>query len=369
MLRRRRRRLGSSPRGVYRPAMSDHTPPEGSSPLARGLRPSECAEVRPNRIIPARAGFTLAPLLSLRPGPDHPRSRGVYPVLARPGSIVLGSSPLARGLRIVGLVGRPSDRIIPARAGFTRRRTSGCAGWWDHPRSRGVYNSTVLVRRAGGGSSPLARGLLVTGLPGPAARRIIPARAGFTRRSCSRPCAFRDHPRSRGVYPGIRRPPTAAAGSSPLARGLLQTGAQFLWSTRIIPARAGFTKKREREKRSCWDHPRSRGVYSRSLLSSSLRGGSSPLARGLHHDRRSGPSGYRIIPARAGFTSSSLSSSNPEKDHPRSRGVYCQASSSAGRTVGSSPLARGLLAAGAAILTAAWIIPARAGFTPGYLRE
>ena len=30
------------------------------------------------RIIPARAGFTTASTTTMRPSPDHPRSRGVY---------------------------------------------------------------------------------------------------------------------------------------------------------------------------------------------------------------------------------------------------------------------------------------------------
>ena len=50
---------------------------------------------------------------------DHPRSRGVYPedlvIFASPE----GSSPLARGLRGRTGQGAGQARIIPARAGFT----------------------------------------------------------------------------------------------------------------------------------------------------------------------------------------------------------------------------------------------------------
>ena len=73
-----------------------------------------------SRIIPARAGFTP----DFIPGPpmvgDHPRSRGVYPSHDQGDRMVIGSSPLARGLhgRVVG--GDVVVRIIPARAGFTQ---------------------------------------------------------------------------------------------------------------------------------------------------------------------------------------------------------------------------------------------------------
>ena len=56
----------------------------------------------------------------------------------------LGSSPLARGLR-TGVIADALDLgIIPARAGFTR--WVGLIGltYRDHPRSRGVYPSIGL---------------------------------------------------------------------------------------------------------------------------------------------------------------------------------------------------------------------------------
>ena len=71
--------------------------------------------------------------------------------------------------------------------------------------------------------------------------RIIPARAGFTRRIPAATQANMDHPRSRGVY---IKPPIHSewlSGSSPLARGLHQWDEFLLMTSRIIPARAGFT--------------------------------------------------------------------------------------------------------------------------------
>ena len=50
--------------------------------------------------------------------------------------------------------------------------------------------------------------------------------------------------------------------------------------------------------------------------------GSSPLARGLLGHISSIPMHARIIPARAGFTPEPMVCWNVYRDHPRSRGVY-----------------------------------------------
>ena len=70
----------------------------------------------------------------------------------------------------------------------------------DHPRSRGVYASFGAARADDGGSSPLARGLLVEPEGVTGKDRIIPARAGFTGRGLVSSYVESDHPRSRGVY-------------------------------------------------------------------------------------------------------------------------------------------------------------------------
>ena len=70
-------------------------------------------------IIPARAGFT--------------------PYDTRADEIAAGSSPLARGLRVI--TGADITYAL------------------DHPRSRGVYERLPLTLIAQWGSSPLARGL------------------------------------------------------------------------------------------------------------------------------------------------------------------------------------------------------------------
>ena len=91
-------------------------------------------------------------------------------------------------------------------------------------------------------------------------------------------------------------------GSSPLARGLLDSDVDDSGEPGIIPARAGFTGGRLPVPVTRWDHPRSRGVYEASARAASSSAGSSPLARGLPIPFCPTSVSGRIIPARAGFT-------------------------------------------------------------------
>ena len=364
--------------------MTHHsTPRVGSSPLARGLLvPFQLALDDPG-IIPARAGFTVRVHgHRVRLG-DHPRSRGVYLLGPQAMSLSRGSSPLARGLHGASEPAQWVGGIIPARAGFTNLTPHPLNVRTDHPRSRGVYSAPCPMAGRKSGSSPLARGLPATLCSECSAYRIIPARAGFTPGGPFEPIRPGDHPRSRGVYfltPCSWRP---RSGSSPLARGLRSRIPRSGGGAGIIPARAGFTPRAPRSTCRPWDHPRSRGVYIAVRYCPGARMGSSPLARGLHPgkienyicegiiparagfttfpyadaDRSpgssplarglrvmrrmwSGPSG--IIPARAGFTPGQPSQPLTPRDHPRSRGVYCEPPPGDALHAGSSPLARGL---------------------------
>ena len=193
----------------------------------------------------------------------------------------------------------------------------------DHPRSRGVYPCEPPRWATTKGSSPLARGLPRQRAHHSETGRIIPARAGFTGKASRRASRAMDHPRSRGVYPPARLRITDIEGSSPLARGLRGNRPLPLHGDRIIPARAGFTRRRRRPSSASADHPRSRGVYF-SWINDTLIPG-------------------RIIPARAGFTTGAHGVGGTFKDHPRSRGVYEYPPPPHARQLGSSPLARGLL--------------------------
>ena len=338
----------------------------GSSPLARGLPEFEVHCIHRVRIIPARAGFTFQGRCNVFRGSDHPRSRGVYTTAPSPPSSGMGSSPLARGLRIARgrLCGRL--RIIPARAGFTPAASDACSHRWDHPRSRGVYRPRRSRPASGSGSSPLARGLRALDPVGGASHRIIPARAGFTWCTVGRRRPRPDHPRSRGVYGAKKSGDPKTEGSSPLARGLPCSRTRTRAEDRIIPARAGFTPPVCGDVHKMRDHPRSRGVYLTASLALAACAGSSPLARGLPVPPKSVPALNRIIPARAGFTTGALQTSLRSQDHPRSRGVYAGVPGAFDTILGSSPLARGLPITGNADARTRRIIPARAGFTGGH---
>ena len=152
------------------------------------------------------------------------------------------------------------------------------------------------------GSSPLARGLPEGTAAHALAERIIPARAGFTAWSRGRSLRRPDHPRSRGVYGQGDDEGCGDRGSSPLARGLPGPRRLKGRQARIIPARAGFTSSPPAAAPLMSDHPRSRGVYGAQGTAGRGYGGSSPLARGLRHLRRLNDRSEGIIPARAGFT-------------------------------------------------------------------
>ena len=254
-----------------------------------------------------------------------------------------GSSPLARGLPARIGRGDHARRIIPARAGFTSENNQPYERTQDHPRSRGVYFSFATILMFVAGSSPLARGLPCSARPAPLTGWIIPARAGFTNKIDRKNRRNADHPRSRGVYGSGLLAVTAYPGSSPLARGLPARLTLHAGPCRIIPARAGFTGLSRGPAYAPRDHPRSRGVY-----------GEGEGVAGA---------GVRIIPARAGFTVQAAQLTGETADHPRSRGVYSPAEFGRIAARGSSPLARGLHGGWLQPGLTQGIIPARAGFT------
>ena len=309
-------------RGVYRLTEAVRVFRRGSSPLARGLPVEQLEAAGAAGIIPARAGFTCRGRRGGRRRRDHPRSRGVYIKFRTVLENAIGSSPLARGLPNEDPEKAAFLGIIPARAGFTRTRTSSDSDSTDHPRSRGVYAVDEYIEKEGSGSSPLARGL-----PTRLHRRhhrhgIIPARAGFTGFPAHPRVGGPDHPRSRGVYRRAPTRPPWGRGSSPLARGLRGDCDPRPRIFGIIPARAGFTPGDLNLRHALEDHPRSRGVYWATATTTSSRPGSSPLARGLQEERNYGDDGTGIIPARAGFTPGRPWPAPGTPDHPRSRGVY-----------------------------------------------
>ena len=153
----------------------------------------------------------------------------------------VGSSPHARGLHEDTLRYDGGNGIIPARAGFTGPASSNINPTEDHPRTRGVYKFLMHIRSLGGGSSPHARGLLRGRVSVALRCGIIPARAGFTTIGPVISPLAADHPRTRGVYITTLPIMSRSRGSSPHARGLPSNLRKITGEKRIIPARAGFT--------------------------------------------------------------------------------------------------------------------------------
>ena len=91
-----------------------------------------------------------------------------------------GSSPLVRGGRGSPLVQRRRWRLIPARAGRTLASGRRLLRWQAHPRSCGADAIREIRELWRVGSSPLVRGGLRATLDRYRALGLIPARAGRT---------------------------------------------------------------------------------------------------------------------------------------------------------------------------------------------
>ena len=341
----------------------------GSSPLARGTRRRASLQPAGHRFIPARAGNTSRPARARPTTPVHPRSRGEHGAGATSGGSIYGSSPLARGTRAAGGRPDPPGRFIPARAGNTVHPCTARRSRSVHPRSRGEHAGHGTTVEYDDGSSPLARGTPGEPATEPVEVRFIPARAGNTRLSRKSWDKTPVHPRSRGEHPPSPASPSAAAGSSPLARGTPRRGPARAPGRRFIPARAGNTGAASSGGPARSVHPRSRGEHSQLVVDVDPRNGSSPLARGTRRHRRHRHPHRRFIPARAGNTSPPGRSCATTPVHPRSRGEHAFNVPQGSSVSGSSPLARGTLQPVGHVHGLHRFIPARAGNTTGRWRS
>ena len=173
---------------------------EGSSPHARGTRPPVRVSIRPLGIIPACAGNTVRWRVRHVGLQDHPRMRGEHFNAVRSATSPQGSSPHARGTPQQRLRVGFGAGIIPACAGNTSRIVRSLLGIWDHPRMRGEHMFDEVSGDRYEGSSPHARGTrLIVPMRG-LARGIIPACAGNTWWNAVPAVASRDHPRMRGEH-------------------------------------------------------------------------------------------------------------------------------------------------------------------------
>ena len=154
-----------------------------------------------------------------------------------------GSSPRARGTVTRVLMACPPSRFIPACAGNSFLVKRFRFGVPVHPRVRGEQTGNVCVYGGCPGSSPRARGTVVSKSSKAPPVRFIPACAG------NRAVAFWPtispsvHPRVRGEQPATIAARTFAAGSSPRARGTVRLLRAAPRRHRFIPACAGNSQR------------------------------------------------------------------------------------------------------------------------------
>ena len=174
---------------------------------------------------------------------------------------MMGSPPLARGVQWHHNCHGNDQRITPACAGSTFRKSSRVPQHWDHPRLRGEYGVTGWNKLPYLGSPPLARGVHTVILAGVAVEGITPACAGSTSTMRHHRPTYQDHPRLRGEYELTVETDLLVLGSPPLARGVQRYVLPAVVSKGITPACAGSTIFQGHDDQLVLDHPRLRGEY------------------------------------------------------------------------------------------------------------
>ena len=208
-------------RGEDRPSTRHRRRRTGSPPHARGRQCSAAPISQQTWITPACAGKTSALLFAFRLWSHHPRMRGEDSAHVDPEVIKSGSPPHARGRRRTGGYQSAPERITPACAGKTGKRSSRDSCTVDHPRMRGEDSFSFSSFSLSTGSPPHARG----------------RRCGRRRTGRARP----DHPRMRGEdRPRATRRPSGV-GSPPHARGRHEVRQRGRGLGGITPACAGKT--------------------------------------------------------------------------------------------------------------------------------
>ena len=270
------------------------------------------------------------------------------------------------------------QRFIPAGAGNTADLLAARRPPAVHPRGRGErHRNRAFLDECDTGSSPRARGTRAARRPNPWHRSGSSPRARGTRYASG--CindAAPVHPRGRGERAcrstprrlALRFIPAGAgnatarpsslrfgSGSSPRARGTHHQGFSGQEMTRFIPAGAGNARRRRPNPWHQLVHPRGRGERATGHRAR----GSSPRARGTPLPRRAS----RGSSPRARGTRSCHPLSSPAEPpvHPRGRGERRVGEVHPWHRSGSSPRARGTRHRSGRINVRRRFIPAGAG--------
>ena len=292
-----------------------------------------------------------------------PRAGGEHRGIVGTARPIDGSSPRGRGTQPEHAQEARGRRIIPARAGNTRPRGPARAPEPDHPRAGGEHTGLTALPELPSGSSPRGRGTHPGRGHDCVTRRIIPARAGNTGKMATGSGPSPDHPRAGGEHRCARACASRCIGSSPRGRGTLRRPVRRTPRSRIIPARAGNTTTIAGRSPTPSDHPRAGGEHLTRLPGRVRIIGSSPRGRGTPADKIGELRLGRIIPARAGNTDSRCGENILTADHPRAGGEHHHHLFPAISRSGSSPRGRGTPDLDQGRGRACRIIPARAGNT------
>ena len=216
------------------------------------------------RFIPARAGNTFPPSGCQFPWPVHPRASGEH----------------EQGWRR----GPGEERFIPARAGNTDWIAIPETSAPVHPRASGEHFFPKGGKDKPRGSSPRERGTPRHRYGDRVGYRLIPARAGNTKRFTFRGVFSAVHPRASGEHCRPLVSSQKLAGSSPRERGTLMRYMAKDCEYRFIPARAGNTCPSSCRRAGLPVHPRASGEHDSCADRSAGDSGSSPRERGTHRN-------------------------------------------------------------------------------------
>ena len=294
---------------------------------------------------------------------DHPRVCGEHCGEHSASFGVLGSSPRMRGTHSRCRRAANVTGIIPAYAGNTRPSSSRPVPGRDHPRVCGEHHCKKRIDQGQTGSSPRMRGTPTRASYCSRPAGIIPAYAGNTPAACWKSWQAWDHPRVCGEHDGADRTLSVSTGSSPRMRGTQVFCDDLSTRLGIIPAYAGNTLKCATMYTWVRDHPRVCGEHAHRNDNGTNDMGSSPRMRGTHPDIFVCADTKGIIPAYAGNTEPPTASQPLNRDHPRVCGEHPSINGVHPLSGGSSPRMRGTLTSGCDVSIRIGIIPAYAGNT------
>ncbi len=234
-----------------------------------------------------------------------------------------------------------AGRTIPAGAGPTSPTRSRPAPLADHPRRCGADPRRSGHSRGGSGPSPQVRGRPGHILGRSLRGRTIPAGAGPTPGTAGGQVPEEDYPRRCGADDACVLKTTLDAGPSPQVRGRHVPRFEVDHPHRTIPAGAGPTPPWRVWICRMADHPCRCGADGRAGSGAGVPGGPSPQVRGRLPDRAQHLDDSRTIPAGAGPTPRARCAAGRPADHPRRCGADPAVRHQVLRCRGPSPQVRG----------------------------